>query len=174
MRDGTHQGACIWLIMLTISRRKQGDSVVITSALNYDKLVCVIMNPKHVPESKIVLDSCVWFWILGCVLHSGTCFGSWSVFGFWHLLCLYEPPYSCEAFFVFLPREFRPFFEDVLCCMACDCLYSRHWRQVFHQFTLDGAENTGLVTTHNFHRSKERYTVETVIREKKKLSVSSL
>ena len=74
MRDGTHQGA--WLIMLTISRRKQGDSVVITSALNYDKLVCVIMNPKHVPESKIVLDSCVWFWFLGCVLDSGTCFGS--------------------------------------------------------------------------------------------------
>ena len=62
-------------IMLTISRRKQGDSVVITSALNYDKL-CVIMNPKHVPESKIVLDSCGWFWILGCVLYSGTCFGS--------------------------------------------------------------------------------------------------
>ena len=85
-------GKYAWLIMLTISRRKQGDSVVITGALNYDKL-CVIMNPKHVPESKIVLDSCVWFWflgsvfkfwvvfwILGFVLDSGSVFGLWDVF----------------------------------------------------------------------------------------------
>ena len=62
-------GKYAWVIMLTISCRKQGDSVVITGTLNYDKL-CVIMNAKHVPEYKIVLDSCVWFWFLGSVFES--------------------------------------------------------------------------------------------------------
>ena len=123
----------------------------------------------------VVLVSGKCFWILGCVLNSGMCFGFWHVFwGFWHLFCPYEPPYCCEAFFVFLLRELRPFFEDVLCCMA--------WLLVFPTLApgvssihARWSRKHRLSTTYSFHRSKERYTVETVNKKKKKkLSVFSL
>ena len=87
------------------------------------------------------------FWILGRVLDlevfldSGTCFVPTSH----RTLATLSLYFCCENFGLFSKTRSAAWL---------DCLYSRHWRQVFHQFTLDGAENTGLVTTHNFHRSE--------------------
>ena len=98
-------------------------------------------------------------------------------FGFWDVFCILGRVLDLEVFLdsgtCFVPKSHRSLAKLSLyfCCENLglfpkrrsaawlDCLYSRHWRQVFNQFKLDGAENTGLVTTHSFHRSKERYTV---------------
>lgn len=112
------------------------------------------------------------FGFLCVVLVSGKCF--WIFFGFWEVFL--------DSGTCFVPTSHRPALAKLFLYFCCenfglfsktrsaawlDCLYSRHWRQVFHN-TLDGAGNTGLITTHSFYRNKER-----LIR-KEKLPVSSL